>query len=92
VSCFLPVLKSLHVLEDEFLKKLVASTPKLSEDKSFDNIIQLYSDLIEDHVLFWRYFSSSMFDQMIISWHSLLKVAVKFMTICPEAVNHFLVS
>jgi len=92
VGCFLPVLKSLHALEDEFLKKLVASTPKLIEDKSFDNIIQLYSDLIEDHVLFWRYFSSSMFDQMIISWHSLLKVAAKFMTICPEAVNHFLVS
>ncbi|AET01690.2 midasin [Medicago truncatula] len=90
VSCFLPVLKSLHVLEDEFLKKLVASTPKLIEDKSFDNLIQLYSDLIEDHVLFWRYFSSSMFDQMIISWHSLLKAAEKLMTICPEAVNHFL--
>lgn len=92
MSHFLPVLKSLHVLEDEFLKKLVESTPKLIEDTSFDDIIQLYSELIEDHVLFWRYFSSSMFDQMIVSWHSLLKDAEKFMTICPEAANHFLVS
>ncbi|XP_058750373.1 midasin-like isoform X2 [Vicia villosa] len=90
MSYFRPVLKSLHVLEDEFLMKLVASTPKLIEDTSFDDIIQLYSDLIEDHVLFWRYFSSSMSDQMIISWHSLLKDAEKFMTICPEAANHFL--
>lgn len=89
---FNPVLKSLHELEDEFLKKLVTSTPKLIEDKSFDDIIQLYSDLIEDHVLFWRYFKSSKSDQMIISWHSLLKDAAKLMTICPEAVNHFLVS
>ncbi|XP_045787692.1 midasin-like [Trifolium pratense] len=91
MSCFGPVLKSLRALEKEFLSKLVESTPKLIEDKSFDDIIQLYSDLIEDHVLFWRYFSSSMFDQMVISWHSLLKDAAKFMTICPKAVNHFLV-
>ncbi|MCI03064.1 midasin, partial [Trifolium medium] len=94
-SCFVPVLKSLRVLEKEFLSKLVESTPKLIEDKSFDDIIQLYSDLIEDHVLFWRYFSSSMFysdltDQIVIAWHSLRKDAAKFMTICPKAVNHFL--
>jgi midasin len=92
MSCFDPVLKSLRVLEKEFLSKLVESTPRLIEDKSFDDIIQLYSDLIEDHVIFWRYFSSSMFDQMVISWHSLLKDAAKFMTICPKAANHFLVS
>jgi midasin len=91
MSCFDPVLKSLRVLEKEFLSKLVESTPKLIEDKSFDDIIQLYSDLIEDHVIFWRYFSSSMFDQMVISWHSLLKDAAKFMTICPEAADDFLV-
>lgn len=91
-SCFVPVLKSLQVLEEEFLKKLVASTPKLIEDKSFDYKIQLYYDLIEDHVLFWRHFSSSKFDQMIISWQSLLKDAGKFADICPEAVEDLLVS
>ncbi|KAJ1420361.1 P-loop containing nucleoside triphosphate hydrolase [Sesbania bispinosa] len=47
--CFVPVLKSLHILEDEFLKKLV-STPKLVEDQSFDYNIQLYSDLIDNHL------------------------------------------
>ncbi|KAJ1401027.1 P-loop containing nucleoside triphosphate hydrolase [Sesbania bispinosa] len=89
--CFVPVLKSLHILEDEFLKKLVVSTPKLVEDQSFDYNLQLYSDLIDDHVLFWHHFISSRFDQMIIYWHSLVKNAGKFMHICPEAVDVFLV-
>ncbi|XP_019425404.1 PREDICTED: midasin isoform X2 [Lupinus angustifolius] len=88
--CFIPLLKSLHVLEDEFLNKLVASTPKLIEDQSFDFKIQLYSDLIADHALFWHYFISSKFDEMIISWHSLVKDAGKFIDICPQAVDDFL--
>ncbi|RDX86825.1 Midasin, partial [Mucuna pruriens] len=89
-SCFIPLLKSLHVLQDEILNKFVVSTPKLIEDQSFDNKIQLYSNLIEDHVLFWRYFISLKYEQMIISWHSLVKDAGKFLDICPEAVDNFL--
>ncbi|KAK8465039.1 hypothetical protein PHAVU_010G134100 [Phaseolus vulgaris] len=88
-SCFIPLLKSLHVLQDEILCKFV-SAPKLIEDQSFDCKIQLYCNLIEDHVLFWRYFVSLKFDQMIISCHSLLKDAQKFIDICPEAVDDFL--
>ena len=99
-SCFIQLLKSLHFLQDEILHKFVASTPKLIEDQSFDYKLQLYSNLIEDHVFFWRYFISSKFidicpeavDQMIISWHSLVKDAQKFTDICPQAVDIFLVS
>jgi len=90
-SCFIPLLKSLYILQDEILHKFV-SEPKLIEDQSFDCKIQLYCNLIEDHVLFWRYFVSLKFDQMITSLHSLVKDAQKFIDICPEAVDDFLVS
>jgi len=90
-SCFIPLLKSLYVLQDEILYKFVSAS-KLIEGQSFDYKIQLYCNLIEDHVLFWRYFVSLKFDQMIISWHSLVKGAQKFIDICPEAVGDFLVS
>ena len=89
--CFIPLLKSLHVLEEEFLNKLVSSSPKLIESSSFDYLLQSYSDLIEDHVLFWRHLISCKFDLLIISWHSLLKDAGKLMNICSEAVDNFLV-
>ncbi|XP_029127909.1 midasin [Cajanus cajan] len=89
-SCFLPLLKSLHVLQDEIINKFVVSSPRLIEDQSFDYKVQLYSNLIEDHVLFWQYLVSSKFDQMIISWHSLVKDAGKFNDICGEAVDDFL--
>ncbi|CAJ1950871.1 unnamed protein product [Sphenostylis stenocarpa] len=89
-SCFIPLLKSLHVLQDEILYKFVLSAPKLIEDQSFDYKIQLYSNLIENHALFWRYFISLKFDQMIISWHSLVKDAQKFIDICPKAVDNFM--
>ncbi|KAL2338821.1 hypothetical protein Fmac_013267 [Flemingia macrophylla] len=89
-SCFLPLLKSLHLLQDEIINKFVVSSPKLIEDPSFDYKILLYSNLIEDHILFWRYLMSSKFDQMIISWHSLLKDAGKFKDICAKAVADFL--
>ncbi|XP_052724837.1 midasin isoform X1 [Vigna angularis] len=88
-SCFIPLLKSLYVLQDEILYKFVSAS-KLIEDQSFDYKIQLYCSLIEDHVLFWRYLVSLKFDQMIISWHSLVKGAQKFIDICPEAVDDFL--
>ncbi|XP_027334240.1 midasin [Abrus precatorius] len=89
-SCFIPLLKSLHVLEDGILNRFVVSTPKLIEDQSFDYKLQLYSNLIDDHALFWHHFISSKLDQMIISWHSLVKDAGKFSDICPEALGDFL--
>ncbi|WVZ15742.1 hypothetical protein V8G54_013308, partial [Vigna mungo] len=108
-SRFIPLLKSLYVLQDEILYKFVSAS-KLIEDQSFDYKIQLYCSLIEDHVLFWRYLVSLKFNhlkfdqfddlkfdqfdqlkyQMIISWHSLVKGAQKFIDICPEAVDDFL--
>ena len=91
-SCFIRLLKSLYFLQDEILNKFVISTPKLIEDQSFDYKLQLYSNLIEDHALFWHYFISSEFDHMMISWHCLVKDARKFIDMCPEAVDNFLVS
>ncbi|KAL1318551.1 hypothetical protein AAHE18_15G213600 [Arachis hypogaea] len=88
--CFVPLLKSLHVLEDEFLNKLVTSSPKLIECSTFDYFIQSYTNLIEDHVLFWQHLISSKFDLLLISWHSLVKDAGKLMNICPEMVENFL--
>ncbi|KAG4379536.1 hypothetical protein GLYMA_16G004800v4 [Glycine max] len=89
-SCFIRLLKSLYFLQDEILNKFVISTPKLIEDQSFDYKLQLYSNLIEDHALFWHYFISSEFDHMMISWHCLVKDARKFIDMCPEAVDNFL--
>ncbi|KAI4355485.1 hypothetical protein L6164_004254 [Bauhinia variegata] len=87
---FVPLLSALHVLEDKFLYKLVDPSHMLVEHPSFNKFIQLYSDLVEDHVLFWGHLTSSMFEQLIISLRSLIKDAGKLRDICPEAVDSFL--
>lgn len=92
VDCIKSFLKSLRKLENEFLSKLAAPPSMIVECSSFDNLIQLYSDIIENHVLFWRHFISSKFDQLIFSWRSLVKGAGKLSDICPKRVDKFVVS
>jgi midasin len=96
VQCFIPVLKSLRVMEEEILHKFVDSSYMFVESPSFDVLIRLYTNLIEDHKLFWNGVTSSNVEQLLISWRSIMKDAAKFMEvlkdICPEAVDVVLVS
>lgn len=96
VQCFIPVLKSLQVMEEEILHKFVDSTYMFVESPSFDVLIRLYTNLIEDHKLFWNGVTSSNVEQLLISWRSLMKDAAKFKEvfkdICPEALDVVLVS
>ncbi|XP_038723701.1 midasin [Tripterygium wilfordii] len=82
-KCIIPVLKSLHLLEKEVLGMLVASP-------SFDLLIQLYGDLLEDHMGFSDAISSSQFEQMLICWRSLKKHVSKLQGFCPGAVENVL--
>lgn len=91
VESFKSFLKSLGELEYEFLSKVAGPPIMIVECSSFDDLIQLYSSLIEDHIQLWRHFSKSKFDQLIISWRSLVKVARKLLDICPKHVDKFLV-
>lgn len=94
--CFLPVLKSLRVMEEEILNKFVDPSCMFVESPSFGVLIGLYADLLEDHMFFWNGVTSSNVEQMIISWRSLMKDAAKLKEklhdICPEAVDIVLVS
>ena len=81
---YIPVLRSLQVLEDEVLNALV-------ESPSFDLLIQLLTNLLEDHILFWNSVTSSKFDYLLISWHSLMKDAMKLRDFFPKSVKHLLV-
>lgn len=89
---FIPLLSALRVLEEELLKKLVDSSIMLVETPSFNELIQLYADLLDDHILLWNGVMSSNLGKSLISWRSLLKKASKLKDFCPEAVHNFLVS
>ncbi|OMP00558.1 hypothetical protein COLO4_12568 [Corchorus olitorius] len=79
--CFiLPFLESLRALEEEILHMLVGSP-------SFDTLYQLYSNLLEDHILFWEGLVSWQLERLLISWRFLLKDAGKLKDFCPLAVN-----
>ena len=82
--CYIPVLRSLRILEEEVLNSLV-------ESPSFDLLIQLFTNLLEDHVLFWNGVTSSKFDYLLISWHSLMKDTIKLRDFFPKSVRHLLV-
>jgi midasin len=60
VQCFIPVLKSLRVMEDKILHKFVDSSYMFVESPSFDVLIRLHTNLIEYHKLFWNGVTSSM--------------------------------
>ncbi|XP_017978548.1 PREDICTED: midasin [Theobroma cacao] len=82
-SCFIPFLETLRVLEEEILNMLVGSP-------SYDLLYQLYTNLLEDHMLFWEGLISWQFERLLISWRSLLKVAGKLKEFCPIAVKNML--
>lgn len=88
-SCFKEVLKSLRKVEEQFINKLLDSS--LIESSSFDTLIEMYTDLLEDHILFWEGLESSEFELSVICWHIVLKGATKLKDICPEAVDDLLV-
>ncbi|KAK2975328.1 hypothetical protein RJ640_013841 [Escallonia rubra] len=79
---FVPVLRSLRRLEEEVLSLLVRSP-------SFDVLFQLYDNLLDDHISFWRALTSSQFEYLFISWHSVQKDVVKLQDFCPEVVKDF---
>ncbi|OMO78608.1 hypothetical protein CCACVL1_14268 [Corchorus capsularis] len=78
--CFIPFLESLRALEEEILHMLVGSP-------SFDTLYQLYSNLVEDHILFWEGLVLWQLERLLISWRFLLKDAGKLKDFCPLAVN-----
>ena len=95
------VLKSLRVIEEEILHKFVDSSYMFIESPSFAVLIQLYTDLLEDHILFWNGVNSdpttsSNVEQLRISWRSLMKdvtkLKEKLSDVCPEAAEIVLVS
>ncbi|KAL4625562.1 hypothetical protein ACB092_05G035400 [Castanea dentata] len=90
------VLKSLRVIEEEILHKFVDSSYMFIESPSFAVLIQLYTDLLEDHILFWNGVNSdpttsSNVEQLQISWRSLMKdvtkLKEKLSDVCPEAAE-----
>ncbi|KAJ7963223.1 Midasin [Quillaja saponaria] len=90
VRDYLPLLRSLRELEEEILNKFVDQSFMLVESPSFDILIRLYSDLLEDHIQFWHAIISSQLDYLLLSWHSLMKDAGKLREFCPEEVGIFL--
>ncbi|TQE13576.1 hypothetical protein C1H46_000907 [Malus baccata] len=87
---YLEVLQSLQKLEGEFLSKFADSSVMLIESPSFDALIQLYTDLLEDHILFWKGLKSSDSDMLLIIWRKVLKHAAKLKDFFPEAVYNLL--
>lgn len=81
---FQPFLKSLRNLENSVLKTVVNSP-------SFDKLIQFYTDLLENHILFWSGVTSSQVDCLLISWRSLMKNVTKLHNFCPREVDIVLV-
>ncbi|KAJ0075983.1 hypothetical protein Patl1_33593 [Pistacia atlantica] len=64
--------------------KMVVNSP------SFDKLIQFYTDLLENHILFWSGVTSSQVDCLLISWRSLMKNATKLHNFCPKEVENVL--
>ncbi|KAK4269128.1 hypothetical protein QN277_022325 [Acacia crassicarpa] len=87
VYSFTSFLESLQQLENEFLSKLACRPTLIVECSSFNNLTELYYDIIENHALFWHQLILSKFDHLIISWRSLVKDARKLLDICPERVE-----
>ncbi|XVF27001.1 hypothetical protein REPUB_Repub14bG0069100 [Reevesia pubescens] len=83
--CFMSFLETLRVLEEEILNMLVGSP-------SFELLYELYTNLLEDHILFWEGLTTWQFERLLISWRSLLKDAGKLKEFCPTAVENLLVT
>lgn len=103
VQSFEAILTSLRHFEKDFLNKLVDPSVMLVKSPSFDILIQMYANVLEDHIYFWnnveKYFrngdkvkNTEDLGKLLISWRLLLKNAAKLKEICPEAFDHLLVS
>lgn len=83
--CWIHVLTSLQKLEEKILDLLVDSP-------SFDVLFQLFNNLLEDHVLFWKGVISSQSECLLVSWRSLRKDVSRLQKVCPVEVENFQVS
>ncbi|XP_030490703.2 midasin isoform X2 [Cannabis sativa] len=99
---FKPLLELLRSFEEDFLKKLVDPSFMLVESPSFDILIQMFSNVLENHIDFWnnieKYSSNGErsknteedMGKLLISWRLLLRNAAKLKGICSEAFNRLL--
>ncbi|XP_062087755.1 midasin isoform X2 [Humulus lupulus] len=102
IRYFKPLLEFLRSFEEDFLEKLVDPSFMLVESPSFDILIQMYVNVLEDHICFWnnieKYSSNGErsknteedMGKLLISWRLLLKNAAKLKGICSEAFNRLL--
>ena len=84
-KCVEYVMRSLRKLEEEVLSVIVDSS-------SFHMLCQIYTELLEEHILFWNVVSSSKFENLLVHWRNLIKLVLKLRELFPEAVNGLLVS
>ena len=102
VQSLMPMLGSLRLLEEDFLKKLV----DLVKSLDFDKHLQTYENFLESHILYWDCIKTNFINakkmknkgtteslgKLLIYWRSLLKKAAELKDICPEAAHQLLVS
>ncbi|KNA10543.1 hypothetical protein SOVF_143350 isoform A [Spinacia oleracea] len=77
------LMESLRKLEEEVLDVMI-------ESPSFDCLLQMYTDLLEEHILFWNVIVSSEFKTLLVHWRSLMKIVLKLREFVPEAANNLL--
>ncbi|KAL2899649.1 Midasin [Bienertia sinuspersici] len=77
------VLNCLQKLEKDVLDAIV-------ESPYFDFLYQTYTDLLEEHILFWKVVVSSRFETLLVHWRALMKTLLKLRELFPEAVNNLL--
>ncbi|VVB16034.1 unnamed protein product [Arabis nemorensis] len=80
VSSFIRFLDSLRVLEKKILYEIVGSP-------SFSVLIQLYTEVIENHSCFWSGLVSSSDEYLLFSFWSLIKAVKKLHSYFPEEVQ-----
>ncbi|KAF3780443.1 Midasin [Nymphaea thermarum] len=82
-SYILAVLDSLKRLEVRVLDAMLISP-------CFDFLQQVYANIIDNHISFWKHINSNQSKDMVISWHSLKKETEKLHEQFPEEVNGFM--
>ncbi|KMT04854.1 hypothetical protein BVRB_7g170240 isoform A [Beta vulgaris subsp. vulgaris] len=82
-KCIKSLVQSLRKLEEEVLNVIVESV-------SFEFLHQTYTDLLEEHILFWNIIVSSEFETLLVHWRALMKIVLKLRELFPEAVDNML--
>ncbi|GAB2269171.1 hypothetical protein Dimus_004101 [Dionaea muscipula] len=82
-QCFKPALSSLRRLEKKVLEMIV-------ESASFDILLQVYADLLEEHISFWKSLVSSSHDHLMVHWCFLIKKVRKLQEFFPLEVESIL--